>query len=343
MKILFLTVGDATVASSRVRVLGHMPFLAKNGHICRAFSYTSKAKCRRIFELKDENILQAAIELFYKLYIITMLFLLAPLYDIVFVQKVILPKPVWKLIESLNPKVIFDLDDAVYLYRDISYIVENACCIIVSNRYLKEFVLKYRKNVYELMSPVDVRKEAADKEKTGILNLGWVGSPETSKYLNKLLPVFKRLKESRRDVAIAFMGAAETEAFKNAGIELLPWSLDGEKDFLQKADIGIMPLSDDEWSRSKAGYKILLYMSRGIPVVASPVGINNEIVVDGKTGFLVRSETEWLTSVSKLLEDKNLRYKMGEEGRQRAAQYYSYEALSPKFLDIISTCAERTH
>lgn len=340
MKILFLSVGDETVASSRVRVFGYMPFLAKKGHKCKILTYTSKAKCRRILELKNENIFQKIIEIFYKLYALARLLFFAPLYDLIFIQKVILPKPVWKLLKSINRKVAFDFDDAIYLYRDISFILEDACCVMVSNRYLKEYAFKYQRNVYELISPVTVKERIGHAPKSGILTLGWVGSPEASRYLNRLLPIFKSLKESHEGLAVSFMGAARTEDFKEAGIGVLQWSLAGEEEFLKNVDIGLMPLNDDEWSRSKAGYKILLYMSMGIPVIASPVGLNSEIVIHGTTGFLVRSEAEWLTSISRLLEDKNLRDKMGAEGRERARQYYSYEVLSPKFLDIVSNCAE---
>ena len=67
-----------------------------------------------------------------------------------------------------------------------------------------------------------------------------------------------------------------------------------------------MPLSDDLWANGKCGFKALQYMSLGIPTIASPVGMNTEIVDEGINGFLCTTEKEWYDSFYYLLSSKSL-------------------------------------
>ena len=185
-----------------------------------------------------------------------------------------------------------------------------------------------------MISPVKMIRFLAQKDDS--VTLGCLGSPETSKYLYPLIPVFKKLKERFGNLSIEFMGAESR--FESSGINIIKWSLEAEKRYLEKIDIGIMPLADDEWAESKAGYKLLLYMSAGIPCVAAPVGINKEIIKEGVTGFFASSEEEWLDKLTVFLEDKKLRQEMGKNGWLRAKEHFSYDAALPKFLNIARSC-----
>jgi len=96
-----------------------------------------------------------------------------------------------------------------------------------------------------------------------------------------------------------------------------------------------MPLLDDEWSKGKGGYKILQYMAMGIPCVASPVGVNKEIIKDGASGFLATTQDEWVEKLSSLIGDRALRLRMGREGREIAREQYSYEKNLSKLVSIL--------
>jgi len=100
-------------------------------------------------------------------------------------------------------------------------------------------------------------------------------------------------------------------------------------------DIGIMPLPDEPWARGKCGYKLIQYMACGLPVVASPVGVNSEIVQHGVNGFLAQTEEEWAEAIQTLAESDKLRARMGEEGRRIAHTQYSLETWGPKLAKLI--------
>jgi glycosyltransferase involved in cell wall biosynthesis len=105
---------------------------------------------------------------------------------------------------------------------------------------------------------------------------------------------------------------------------------------LGRIDIGIMPLSNDEWSRMKGGYKLYLYMAAGKPAVASPYGINADIVIGGETGFLAETEKDWLSAFEKLQQDVALRREMGLKARKIAEQKYSYNVCTKQLLDFLN-------
>ena len=102
-----------------------------------------------------------------------------------------------------------------------------------------------------------------------------------------------------------------------------------------------MPLMDDPWERGKNGYKLIQYMACGLPVVASPVGVNTEIVQPGVNGVLASSEAEWRDALTTLAIDSKLRFKMGAAGRKRVVETYSIQAQGPRVVSLLADVAER--
>jgi glycosyltransferase involved in cell wall biosynthesis len=107
-------------------------------------------------------------------------------------------------------------------------------------------------------------------------------------------------------------------------------------ELIQKLDIGIMPLMDDAFERGKCGYKLIQYMACGLPVVASPVGINQKIIKHGENGFLASKEDEWIEAITLLIENPKLRKEMGLKGREIAEQEYAVQVTAPKIINLIN-------
>src|SRR5262249_17735773 len=125
-----------------------------------------------------------------------------------------------------------------------------------------------------------------------------------------------------------------------ARVEALEWSAATEIADLQRIDIGVMPLPDDEWSRGKCGLKALQYMALGIPTVLSPVGVKREIARDG-AAILADGEVEWLQSLRRLIDDPALRSSVGEAGRIRVERAYSVTATLPLWEDVLRDAARQ--
>jgi glycosyltransferase involved in cell wall biosynthesis len=148
-----------------------------------------------------------------------------------------------------------------------------------------------------------------------------------------LTNVFRKLQE-RYHVEIKIVGDINI-SLENVKIVPEKWSYETEITQLQSFDIGIMPMTDDEWTKGKCGLKILQYMAVGLPCVCSPAGVNKEIVQDGVNGFLANSNEEWIEQLSLLIENPNLRKKLGIVGRKTVEERYSLKVNAPRLRQVI--------
>lgn len=155
----------------------------------------------------------------------------------------------------------------------------------------------------------------------------WIGSPATVHYLQQLAGPLARLAAGS-DIELHVIGAR----LELPGVRCLhiPWAEAGEVAAISAGDIGIMPLLDSPWERGKCGYKLIQYMACGLPVVASPVGVNRNIVSDGGNGFLAGDDEAWVQALTRLVADADLRKRLGEAGRRRVEDEYCLQVTGPR-------------
>jgi glycosyltransferase involved in cell wall biosynthesis len=145
-----------------------------------------------------------------------------------------------------------------------------------------------------------------------------------------LLPV---LRELEKEYAFTFLVISDQPpGFTLPSLRYLPWNKATEREDLLRMNIGIMPLTDDPWAQGKCGFKALQYMALGIPAVASPVGVNCDIIRDGVDGYLCRTDAEWKNALAQLLSKDALRTRLGHAARQRIEDSYSVQANRLTFL-----------
>jgi glycosyltransferase involved in cell wall biosynthesis len=156
-----------------------------------------------------------------------------------------------------------------------------------------------------------------------------------------LLPLLQSFV-AEHGIAVRIVGAgkaADRDRFE--GLELLEWAENSEIDEVQRMDIGIMPLDDSPFQRGKCGYKLIQYMACGLPVIASPVGVNAQIVRDGRNGFLASSQEEWRAALAKLIGSSSLRSTLGSQGRQIAVEEYSLAVHAPRLVGLVQDVIRR--
>jgi glycosyltransferase involved in cell wall biosynthesis len=177
-----------------------------------------------------------------------------------------------------------------------------------------------------------VPKAGADND--GTVTLGWIGSSSTIFYLERIRGVLDRVFERHTNTRLKIV------ADRFLDCDLMPvvkknWDYGDEIADLRSFDIGLMPLTDDPWARGKCGFKLLQYMAVGVPGVASPVGVNTEIIEHGRNGFLAESEKEWTECLARLIEDPALRRRMGEEARRTVIERYSQDVNAPRLWAVL--------
>jgi glycosyltransferase involved in cell wall biosynthesis len=274
--------------------------------------------------------------------------------DLVFVyREASLLGPAW--IERLHARrlpLVFDFDDAIYL-RDSSpanawsrllklpgkprAICRLARHVIVGNDVLATFATAHARDVTVVPSTIDtdvyqVRERPPNPRPV----VGWTGSVTTVRYLAALGPALRRLRERVDFELLVIGGQVEIQGVE---VRCVPWRPTTEADDLRSADVGLMPLSEDEWSRGKCGMKALQYMALGIPPVVAPVGVNARIVRDGVDGFHARRDGEWVERIAELLGDAALRHRMGAAARRSVEDAYSARVHAPRVARILREAA----
>ncbi|MDI6840028.1 MAG: glycosyltransferase family 4 protein [bacterium] len=350
MKILFLTFGPTVVASSRTRVFQYLPFFIKDKIKFKVITYNPSygytiptVFLRRELVFKIAKSLYKRINnkynFFYSFFQTVRFLSYINRYDIIFIQKVLLPTSIIERIKNIYKKpIIFDFDDAIYAGKPydkqkFDQQIPLYDLIILENSFTKQYVNEFgNDNIIMITGPIDCNRYYSKVwTKKDKIIIGWIGSLSTQKYLTMLKNTFKRLNTTYKNLIFELIGAQNID-FDGVPIRLKRWSLDNEVKDLQNFDIGIAPLPDNEWTRGKGGYKLLQYMAIGIPCVASPVGINRELVKDGENGFLAETEDEWFKKLSILIESPELRRDMGIRGRDLVVKNYSLEVAAPKLI-----------
>lgn len=169
----------------------------------------------------------------------------------------------------------------------------------------------------------------------GPVQVGWVGSPST--WDQFMAPMLDVLDPVMKDAAarLLVVGAKGRHAH-HPWVQLQDWSEETEVHDLQQMDIGLMPLTDDPWARGKCGYKLIQYMACGLPVIASPVGVNSDIVQHGVTGFLATTPAQWTDALTQLITNPALRARMGTAARQRVERDYAVAHHGPRLVDALT-------
>ncbi len=341
MRVAFLTKTDETGPASRYRVYQFLPHFTSKGVDVEVYpalgpGYVELANRAGFFPLTRRGLLAAGS--FLKRLVQFPKILRA---DLIVIEREFFPcfPPLFELlIWVIKGGYILEFDDAIFLSRGrrLKYpsTVRMARKVIVGNEFLADYARRYNDNVYVVPTCLDVEayEVKASYGLEGRPCIGWIGLPYNFHHLRIVEGTIGKLIE---DMNCEFVVISGREPELSFPVTYVPWSLEGEKVEISKFDVGVMPLEDTPFARGKCGLKILQYMAAGVPVVASPVGVNREIIRDGVNGFLARNEKEWEEKLTLLVADERLREKFGREGRKTVEEKYSLSTWKEKMFEII--------
>jgi glycosyltransferase involved in cell wall biosynthesis len=168
-----------------------------------------------------------------------------------------------------------------------------------------------------------------------------VGSPTTFQYVKALAPVLRDVAATH-PFTLRISGAGEPVDFPGLQVEQPAWSLADEVTLFNTLDIGVYPLTDDDWARGKCGFKAIQCMACGVPVVAQAVGVNREIIRDGENGFLAATPDEWREKLARLLTDAGLRERFARAGRRTIEERYSLRVVAPRLAAVMTDALQGT-
>lgn len=278
-------------------------------------------------------------------------------FDLVVIQKKLFSPVQIRAMRVINPNLLFDLDDAVMFHEierrervtgkfftRFAYTAARCRGVIAGNAYLADFARaargEYRQEssaVLVLPTPVDteaVTPRGEGPRASMRLRVGWMGTRGNLEHLRSVSRPLGAVLRSIPQSCLKVVSEAEP-VMEGVPLEYKKWRAEEELADLHSFDVGIMPLEDNLWTRGKGGFKLLQYMAAGVPAIASPVGINREIIRDGENGFLAESEFEWEERLVRLLADPDLRSRMGMAGRATVTRRFGLAEYNRRLAEYL--------
>jgi glycosyltransferase involved in cell wall biosynthesis len=262
-------------------------------------------------------------------------------YDVTWLERELLPGYL-TLEPALKRPLVLDVDDAIWLAKPFGRsaaraIAGRADAIVAGNRYLGEWFSAHSRQVHVVPTAVDTdRFRARPRADTGRPSfvVGWTGTSANLGFLRGIERPLARFLDAHPHARLRVVSDAPPGPMVGGRVEYVRWSEDVEVAAVQEMDVGLMPLPDDEWTRGKCAFKMLQYMACGVPVVASPVGVNAEILAMGELGLAAREEAEWFDALRWLHDHATQAVQYGRNGRSVAESRFARDVVAARLAEV---------
>ena len=350
-RVLLLSRYGPLGASSRLRFYQYLPFLEQAGAEVTVAPFFEDGYLDHLYsagERRFKDVLAAYLRRFRAV-------LSAGRYSAAWIEKEVfpfLPAGFETLPKRLGIPYVVDYDDAIFhtydrhasvwvrriLGQKLDPLLARARYVVVGGGYLESYVRSHGAgDVRRVPTVVDTeRYEVAEGPIPGELRIGWIGSSSTTKFLYLVRDALKVLS-AERPIRLVTIGASSLPDY-GVPLEQHAWSENTEAKLIGSIHVGIMPLPDDPWERGKCGYKLIQYMACGKPVVASPVGVNRDIVTN-EVGFLAGETGEWVLALRALAADAGRRCACGAAARRLVEREYSLRVVAPRMVGLLRETA----
>jgi len=271
--------------------------------------------------------------------------------DVTYVQRVLLNPFKLSLFRKLSKKMVYDFDDAVMYgsrgasatrQRRFEGMIRSCDAVLCGNHFLVREAQKYKADgVYYVPTVVDIGEYPVKQhEPQRPFVIGWIGSSGSLRYVGDIRELLEYYAD-QDGVQCKVVADKPLEGMKK-GMVFERWDYDREKQSILSFDMGIMPVKDDIWSRGKCGLKLIQYMAAGLPSVTHPVGVVQDMIVDGYNGFLRKDAEGWKDAIDRLQRDVDLRRRMGAVSRKMVEESYSLNIWGPRVAEILDALIDGT-
>ena len=329
------------VASTRYRITAFLPFLEKAG-----------ATYRVVYPPQRRKVQFYLWPLFY-----ARILFWGCLANVILVQKDIFWIPVWRWFKRAGKRIVYDFDDAIHVrspdggenvyYQSfrrrepeemVAEMVKLADAVMVANENLLRFAARLTDLAEIVPMAMDLTSFAKRSRSSGRpLKIGWIGSPGTVRQLKLVeVPLREICRRHLGDEVVVQVVSRGKIPWNGVPFQQMPWTKEGEAAQIASFDIGLVPLlQDDEFAAGKSSYKLIQFMAAGLPTICSPVGFSKEVIRSGINGLVAATDQEWIDALERLIQSKELRWKMGEAARATAESEFSIDQIALRWVEIV--------
>ena len=261
-----------------------------------------------------------------------------------------------RIIRLLSKAVIYDIEDNVMMEQKqrnslnpitrflrgngkVNYLIKASNHVITSSPFLCEYAKKVNilNQATYISSSIDIHRFVPLNNYSNHepVVLGWTGTFSSKEYLELLEPILIKLTKISK-FQLRIIGNFEY-SLPGVDTEIIKWTKENEVTDLQGIDIGLYPLPQNDWVLGKSGLKALQYMAFGLPTVATNVGTTPRIIQRMDNGVLVKEDDEWIKALEMLINNPNIRKRLGEKARKTVVENYSTDVIGSKYLTILNS------
>ena len=246
----------------------------------------------------------------------------------------------------IGKPLVSDVDDAIWLTppfgrKAAKKLARHSTVVVAGNSFLAEWFDNYTERVEVIPTAIDASVYCPHPQGMvdRIFTIGWIGSQGNLPYLLGIEDALAKFLKEHPASRLLVVSDKEPSFTKlpNDRIEFIYWTAEQEVNLLRKMDVGLMPLEDSEWARGKCSFKMLQYMSVGVPVVVSPVGMNQEVLKMGNVGFSAMETNEWIEALSWIYDHKEEAFAMGSNGREVVLSAFDAPLIANKLADVFKS------
>ncbi len=279
-------------------------------------------------------------------------------YDALLIHREAIPigPPVWEWIALVlfGKPAIYDFDDAIWLEktsetnkkvswlkwaRKVPFIIKNSRYISAGNQFLKKYAESFNDNALFIPTVVETNEHRSERNQNSEkITVGWTGTHSTLPYLDPVLMIIRKLKS---DLEFDFLIIADQDPdYQDLEYEFVLFSHSREIKDLDRIDIGIMPVPDDDWAKGKCGFKLIQYMALEKASLASPVGVNSILIGENERGMYASKPQDWEQGLKELIKNSDLRKEYGKRGRDFVENQFSRNSLLPNYRKLLLSVFE---
>lgn len=256
--------------------------------------------------------------------------------DIIWQNRLIVPHHSF-IERNFRKPLVFDIDDAVWITegeKSLQKALQKATMVFAGNEYLADYVQQHNKNVHVIPTAVNTEIMKPLQREINKFTVGWIGSSSNFQYLELIKTTILDFLRTNPDSRLLIVSSEKPPqfVFDNERIQFRQWLPDRENDLINEMSVGIMPITEDAWSKGKCGFKILQYMACGKPIIATPVGMNKHILNSGDIGFGATTHYEWTKALYNLKNDRALYSNFSYNARNLVKNKFSTNHVFPLIL-----------
>ena len=258
----------------------------------------------------------------------------------------LVPKAAVECGKTLKIPVIIKIDDAVYqktsglknLQRKLekmynSKTLQQGNKILVPNEYTKNLVNQYYKVETDKIIIITNGAETKNYQQSSLDSdqIIFSGAMYHHRGIDILLESVKDIVKEKTHAKFVLLGdGPEMEQLKkNVKEENLEnyVNFEGWVDrnkipgYLAESSIGIGPLRSTDVTKHALPIKVLEYMSAGLPIIAAKNTLPQDVLEEGKNGFFVKNSKELSVKILELLNNQELRKKMGHNSKEMVKKF----------------------